>query len=98
MILSEHLERTSFVPLSTIVRDVVSEFSLNEFELYDTINDRAPWTWGDTNRVMVGNDEFVDFLDELLFDLGVLESDVESYCTSLGDFLRTQNAYVDIAN
>jgi hypothetical protein len=98
MILINHLEHTQFVALSRIVNDVCYEFSINHFVLYDMINDQAPWTWGDTNRVMVGNVEFVEFLDELLAQLGVSAFDVDTYCTGLRDFLTTQNAYVDIAN
>jgi hypothetical protein len=101
MITSANLETCQFVSANAIYRDVIEHFGMlgeSADDFLDSITDQAPWTWGDTNRVMVGNNEFVEFLINRLEDLDYNDSEIDVYCANLLDFLVTQCAYVDIAN
>ena len=98
MIIGTNIERCAFVRQSVIVSDAANHFGLDSFDLDDTINENASWTWGDTNRVMVGNHEYVNALAEALADLKADRVEIDTYCVSLQDFLVTNHLYVDIAN
>jgi hypothetical protein len=101
MITSANLETCQFVSAKAIYRDVIEHFGMigeSASNFRYTITDQEPWTWGDTNRVMVGNNEFVEFLIDVLNDLDYNDSEIDVYCANLLDFLVTQGASVDVTN
>lgn len=104
MMTSANLQSCSFIPLSDILRDAAWTFGIDYMDLEEALTEIAAWDriddFAEADRMLVSNIECIENLKYALEDAEATKDrlTLDSYLGSLLGLLRTQNAYVDIAN
>ena len=81
------VQQVSFVEWTQIEAAAVARLGLYATDLYEGFTDAATWSFGDSQRVLVGAAELTAFVGPLFLELGADAADVTAFLSEVAVLL-----------